>query len=158
VPASLPVQVRSLQDVRCPKCNRLNGRVGGPAEIQCKKCGTLIVMTDDIQLRSERSEQPQPAINVYNSIPETRQPEIVIDLSPVAAALDRLMAREQQPINIRVDVPAPVVEGAVNLVDTPAAVVHIAEARARRRIVTRDADGRITGLEDVPDGAQPEAV
>ena len=158
VPASLPVQVRSLQDVRCPKCNRLNGRVGGPAEIQCSKCGTLIVMTDDIQLRSERSEQPQPAINVYNSIPETRQPEVVIDLSPVAAALDRLMAREQQPINIRVDVPASVVEAPVNLVDTPPPVVHIAEARARKRIVTRDEAGRITGLEDVPDGAQPEAV
>jgi len=158
VPASLPVQVRSLQDVRCPKCNRLNGRVGGPAEIQCKKCGTLIVMTDDIQLRSERSEQPQPAINVYNSIPEARLPDVVVDLSLVAAAIDRLMAREQQPIVVNNVIPPPVVEGAVNLVETAAPVVHIAEARARKRIVTRDEAGRITGLEDVPDGAQPEAV
>ena len=68
------------------------------------------------------------------------------------------MAREPQPITIHNVIPPPVVEGPVNLVETPAPVVHIAEARARKRIVTRDEAGRITGLEDVPDGAQPEAV
>jgi HK97 family phage portal protein len=39
---SLPVQQRALADLRCEKCGRLAGRVGGPAEIECKRCGTLV--------------------------------------------------------------------------------------------------------------------
>ena len=60
VPASLPVQMRSLQDARCPKCNRLNGRYEGYAEVVCRKCGTQFTSGERLQLRSEaRSEPPR---------------------------------------------------------------------------------------------------
>lgn len=38
VPTSLPIQTRSLHEVRCPKCARLVGRVSGPAELFCRHC------------------------------------------------------------------------------------------------------------------------
>jgi HK97 family phage portal protein len=153
VPASLPVQTRSLQDARCPKCNRLNGRYEGYAEVVCRKCGTQFSSGERLQLRSEQSQPqlaPAPVINVYNNIPEWREParqEPIVVQAPASPA-----------ITVNNVIPPPLVEGAVNLVETAAPVVHIAEARARKRIVTRDEAGRITGLEDVPDGAQPEAV
>ena len=33
----------SMEDLRCPKCSWLAGRVSGPAEIKCRRCGTLAV-------------------------------------------------------------------------------------------------------------------
>jgi phage portal protein BeeE len=48
IPSSLPVQTRSLSDhlgltdLRCPKCGKLAGRVAGPAEIACARCGQLV--------------------------------------------------------------------------------------------------------------------
>jgi HK97 family phage portal protein len=46
-PAPIPMVQRSddtpqgLRELRCPKCNWLTGRVAGPAEIKCRKCGEL---------------------------------------------------------------------------------------------------------------------
>jgi HK97 family phage portal protein len=42
VPTRLPFERSALQDLHCPKCGRMAGRVAGPAEIQCKRCGTLV--------------------------------------------------------------------------------------------------------------------
>ena len=39
---SIPIQVRSLPELRCPACGRLAGRVAGPAEIACSKCGRMV--------------------------------------------------------------------------------------------------------------------
>jgi HK97 family phage portal protein len=38
----LPLQGRSLSELRCQSCGRLAGRVAGPAEIACSKCGRLV--------------------------------------------------------------------------------------------------------------------
>ena len=35
-------QARSLEDLRCKSCGRLAGRVAGPAEIKCQRCGALV--------------------------------------------------------------------------------------------------------------------
>ena len=44
IPSILPpdVRTRSLEELRCTKCGRLVGRVGGPAEIACSRCGTMV--------------------------------------------------------------------------------------------------------------------
>lgn len=43
IPAPVPLHARSLEDLRCKRCGGLAGRVGGPAEIKCRKCGQLVV-------------------------------------------------------------------------------------------------------------------
>jgi phage FluMu protein Com len=30
-----------MEDVRCKKCNKLLGKIGGPYEIKCPRCGTI---------------------------------------------------------------------------------------------------------------------
>src|SRR4029077_9673526 len=103
-----------------------------------------------------------PPVVVNMTVPETRQPDVVVDLSSVAAAIDRMVDELRpaapQPLSINTLIQPPVIEGAVNLVDGPdmrqlAEVVRL----PRHRIVIRDEDGRITGLEEVPDGAQSQA-
>ena len=42
IPRLLPVNRTALEDLRCPKCNKLAGRVNGAAEIKCSRCGTLV--------------------------------------------------------------------------------------------------------------------
>jgi HK97 family phage portal protein len=45
VPALIPTMTRSeapLQDLRCPKCGWLAGRVAGRAEIKCRRCGKIV--------------------------------------------------------------------------------------------------------------------
>lgn len=37
-----PNRVRSLSDLRCPKCGKMVGRVGGPAEIRCGRCDETV--------------------------------------------------------------------------------------------------------------------
>jgi len=50
IPTSLPPDRQlalarsSLEDLRCPKCGWLAGRVGGPAEIKCRRCDTLVAV------------------------------------------------------------------------------------------------------------------
>lgn len=36
------VRTRSLEELRCSKCGKLAGRVAGPAEILCQRCGTMV--------------------------------------------------------------------------------------------------------------------
>ena len=36
------LSARSLSDLRCPNCGRLNGRAAGYAEVACKRCGTMV--------------------------------------------------------------------------------------------------------------------
>jgi HK97 family phage portal protein len=44
IPAVLPIQQRSeLREVRCHRCARLVGRVGGPAELYCRHCKEQVV-------------------------------------------------------------------------------------------------------------------
>ena len=44
IPSILPVDARSaMQDLRCTKCGRLNGRAAGYAEVTCKRCGAMVV-------------------------------------------------------------------------------------------------------------------
>lgn len=31
-------------DERCPKCNKLLGRIDGKAEIKCPRCGMVVVI------------------------------------------------------------------------------------------------------------------
>ena len=42
VPTILPLENRSLADLRCDRCGRLVGRVSGAAEIKCERCGMLV--------------------------------------------------------------------------------------------------------------------
>lgn len=43
LPAPIPLQTRSLDELRCPKCHRKVGEVGGPARIQCPRCSSIVV-------------------------------------------------------------------------------------------------------------------
>jgi hypothetical protein len=42
IPTRLPIQERSLQDLRCSGCGKLAGRISGAAEIKCNRCGQLV--------------------------------------------------------------------------------------------------------------------
>lgn len=42
IPTSIPLATRSLSELRCPACGKLAGKVGGPAEIKCQRCGVLV--------------------------------------------------------------------------------------------------------------------
>jgi len=160
VPASLPVQLRSAV-VHCPSCGKLVAEMATPPyRLRCRGCKST-VESDVTQMRAEAPLIAPPVV-VNMTVPETRQPDVVLDLSSVAAAIDRMVDELRpaapQPITINNLIQPPVIEGAVNLVDAPdmrqlAEVVRL----PRHRIVIRDEDGRITGLEEVPDGAQSQA-
>jgi HK97 family phage portal protein len=42
-PSVVPIQQRSLSDLRCSSCGRLAGKVAGAAEIKCSRCGQMVV-------------------------------------------------------------------------------------------------------------------
>lgn len=43
IPTLLPVNRTALRELRCPHCGRMAGRVAGPAEIKCTRCGEMVV-------------------------------------------------------------------------------------------------------------------
>jgi HK97 family phage portal protein len=173
VPSSLPPdrELRTaLEDVRCPKCGKLAGRVSGAAEIRCQRCRSLVTVSG-VQVRTE----PHPltaAVPAPNITTTVHPPSVTFeagafqvaapDMAPMtelAGSITELAARPApaneitvQPAEVHIDegavrvefTPSPVtVEPAQITVEPPNVTINVPEPKPTARRIERDDNDNI---------------
>lgn len=179
VPNSLPIQMRSMGEVRCSKCHKLYGELSAPYRFTCPRCKTLNQQAD-LQVRSEPDgltvavmalasrEQPVPAPQSvtfaegaiqYHAAPTT------VEAPPPAQITVNMPEQPASVVNlpegmVRVDVqpaeaPQVTVEAAqitVNVPEQPApeVTVNLPEPHPITRRIERDKENNIVKIVEVP--------
>ncbi len=143
LPPNRELATRSaLDELRCEKCGKLVGRVAGPAEIVCGRCGTTVHSLT--RMEAVLLETPQRA-------DAPRRPEAVSELAEALRALS-------EPPAIHVEAPV------VNVAPAEAPVVHInnqevvaaiADLKAtitapKSKRIVRDEHNQITSVVEEP--------